>query len=144
VTVLYRGPHAHITQEVYEAFVPARESFPIRELRAVHIVEPNRRAHVRSTWIRLGSLVIAAGAILVAALSWPVIESSQVVVVALLVTALSSATTAGCMRVPAPPLQLRATYRGRPVCLLQTNDRTALGQVSRALVRALERNGDRC
>lgn len=144
MTVLYRGPLAHITHEVYEAQVPVREAFPIRELRAIHIVQLSRRGYVRSTWVRFGSIVIAVAAMVVAALSWQVVESSEVVVVALLVTTISSVATAGCVKAPEPPTEIRAIFRGRPVCLLQTNDRTMLGQVKRALVRALERNADSC
>lgn len=135
MTVFYRGPLAHITHEVFQAQSPVRESFPIRELRAIHIVQSSRPHHPGSVWLTLGGMTIGVIAIALAAPSWPTIG--------LLVLAVSSVITVGCVKPAGTPLQLRATYRGRAVCLLQTNDRTMLGQVSRALIRAVERTAER-
>ncbi len=135
MTVFYRGPLAHITHEVFQARSPVRESFPIRELRAIHIVQSSPSGRPGSVWLTLGGLTIGVIAIALAAPSWPVIG--------LLVLTVSSVITVGCVKPTGTPLQLRATYRGRPVCLLQTTDRTMLGQVSRALIRAVERTDER-
>src|SRR6185369_8075481 len=38
MTILYRGPGARITHEVFEAHVPYPQSYVIRELRYVHVI----------------------------------------------------------------------------------------------------------
>lgn len=137
--ILYRGPCAQITQEVFEVRSPACESFPIRELTLIHIVQHRSDPlRIGSTLAKIGSTALAAIAVTVAVIAWRTLESAEVVVVALLVTTVSSVISVGCWRTPDEPYELRATFRGRSVCLLRTTDERILGQVSRALLRALE------
>lgn len=144
VTIYFQGQSARITHEVYEAFGPVSESFLIRELRSVHIVTPDAQQKAfGGIWSRVVSIVLAVATFGVAMATWQAMESSEVVVVVLLTTTVSSLIAAGCWRVSEKPWEIRATYRGRSVCLLQTCDQILLGQVRRALLRALEREVDR-
>jgi hypothetical protein len=132
--VFYRGRSAYITQEVFEALHPDRRSFTIRELSAVHVVhEPTGGLMPLALMIGIG-----IGAILLAA-----VTARSMWMVLVLAVVLSSTIALGSVR-NAPAYELRALYRGRVVRLLRTGDRRVLGQVTRALGRAVEWNLDRC
>lgn len=145
VPLYYCGPCALITHDVYEVRRPVRESFPIRDLRSVQIVQHEKPPSTAGVALfRILNVLLAISAIVVSVIAWRQIDSSEVVVIALLVTTASSVVSAGCWRVPAQPFELVATFRGREICLLRTTDQRELGQVSRALVRAMEQSAYRC
>lgn len=141
MTVFYRGPCAQITHEVFETRSPVCQSFYIRELTGIHIVETRTRQRTGTTVVKALAIGLAAVVAAVAATRGQFFGASLSAMAALVVVLLSTAASAGCWR-PEQPYELRAIYRGRSVCLLQTADRLVLGQVSRALRRALERNVD--
>jgi Family of unknown function (DUF6232) len=141
VPLYYRGPCALITHDVYEVRAPVRETFPIRDLRSIQIIQPDKPPSTTGVALfRILNVLLALSAVVVSALAWRQIDSSEVVVIALLVTTASSVISAGCWRVPVQPFELVATFRGREICLLRTTDQRELGQVSRALIRAIEQN----
>ncbi|HCT75372.1 MAG TPA: hypothetical protein DGG94_08660 [Micromonosporaceae bacterium] len=140
MTVLYRGPSAQITHNVFEVRTPVCESFPIKDLSSIHIAQEDKPPTVGKTWARIASTALVGIAIVAGALAWQVEGSPTIAATALLVTVVSSAVSAGCWRARISPYELWAIYRGRAVCLLRTRDERMLGQVSRALLRALERS----
>lgn len=141
MTVFYRGPCAQITHEVFEVRTPVCQSFPIRDLTAVHIVEVKPKRRIGTTLVKAVAIGLAAVIAAVAATRGQFFGASLSAMAALVVVLLSTAAAAGCWR-SGEPYELRAVYRGRLVCLLRTGDRLVLGQVSRALLRALERTLD--
>jgi hypothetical protein len=86
-----------------------------------------------------GAIILAGGAIPAAVLAWQMTGSANYVVAGLVLAAASA--TVGCLRPARQPFELQARFRGRVVCLLRTTDERELGQVSRALLRAMERTG---
>ncbi len=136
----YRGPNAYITHEVFLARGPESRTFAIRELRRIHIVQAREQGGVNSSSLIKGGAIVLAAIGLFAVLAAGRMDTAALwTIIALLVIGVSATVTAGCWRAPATPYELRATYRGRIVCLLRTPDERTLGQVSRALLRALER-----
>jgi hypothetical protein len=137
--IFYRGPGAHITHEVFQALGPISRSFAIRELRRIHIVQTQDDGDsALARLIKGGAVVLSAVAIVVALTTNGMDAAAMWTILGLLVVGVSATVSAGCWRPPPPPYELRATYRGQPVCLLRTPDEKLLGQVSRALLRALE------
>jgi len=73
---------------------------------------------------------------------WPVFDQPGVTVGGLVGLAVALSAVVLSRRARRRPLEVRAVYRGRLVCLYCTTDRQALGQVTRALLRVLEHNED--
>jgi hypothetical protein len=137
MTTFYRGEDAFITHEVFEARSSDFRSFLIRELTGVHVVHETHDAFFpRAVVIGVGAIILAI-AVVHGSISGP----SMWTVLAL-AAVLSTTITIGCART-VRTYELRATYRGRPVCLLRTQDLRVLGQVVRALRRAAEWNLER-
>lgn len=141
MTVFYRGPCAQITHEVFEVRSPVCQSFPIRELTGIHIVGVKTKHRAGTTAVKAVAIGLAAVIAGVAATKGQFFGASLSAMAALVVVLLSTAASVGCWRT-VQPYELRAIYRGRLVCLLRTADQVVLGQVSRALLRAVERDLD--
>ena len=140
MTVFYLGPSARITDEVFETRGSHYQLFPIRDLAGIHIIREQRRSVAGTPLARAGSLLLVLTAIVAGLTAYWTVGSMAIAVTALLVTAISSAVTAGCWSSRELPYELRAIYRGRAVCLFRTPDERLLGQVRRGLLRALESN----
>jgi len=138
MTVFYYGPSARITHEVFESRTPNYQIFPIRDLAGVHIVRETDRSIMGTPLARAGSAVLVLAAIIAGATAYREVGSPAIAITALLVTAVASGVAAGCWGTREQPYELRAIYRGRAICLLRTPDQRLLGQVRRALRRALE------
>jgi hypothetical protein len=132
--VYYRGPCAHITQDLLEVWSPQHQIYLITELQAVHIVpgSPGRRV---ATPLLPAVTVLAAVAL-------PLAHAPAGLLVLVLLLAVAS-TVAACLRQAAQPYELYATHRGRWVKLFQCPDAQTFGQVKRALARAMEQHADR-
>jgi hypothetical protein len=127
--VFYRGDTAIITDQMYESLFPVHQWYRISELQTVHIVQGRGDS--------LSPALIGAAAP-VAVLIWQVSGSAIVGALALTALGVSSGVSRGYLRGREHPHELRAMHRGRMVCLLRTTDTRTLGQVRRALVRAIE------
>ena len=133
--VFYRSRSALITHKVFQVGGPQHQSFPINELARVHIVQtkqtPSALTPARAIWLALSAVALAAAA-----------KAGVPTGAVLVLILVGSAVSAGCWR-PTHYYEMRALYRGRPVCLFRTADKTVLGQVSRALLRAMEHDAHR-
>jgi len=140
VTIFYRGPYALITHDAFVVRCPVPESYPVRELRSIQIAqsEPSESAARQGTVVT-GAIILAGGAIPATVLAWQMTGSPNYVIAGFVIAAASA--TVGCLRPARQPFELQAIFRGRFVCLLRTTDERELGQVSRALLRAVERVG---
>jgi Family of unknown function (DUF6232) len=144
VTVFYRGRYALITHEVFEVRYPVSASFPLRELVAIQIVQEGpARATGALDKAGVGVTIVAALAIPATVVAWQLIGPPEFLVAGVVAAVLSAATSRGCWRTRQQPFELMATFRGKAVCLLRTTDQRELGQVSRGLLRAMERTGYR-
>lgn len=132
--VYYRGPYAHITQDLLEVWSSEHQVYLISELRAVHVVpgSPGRRA----------ATPLLPAATVLAAVALPVVRA-PVSLMALVVVLAVAATVAACLRQGGQPYELYASHRGRWVRLFQCADEQMFGQVKRALARAMEQHADR-
>ncbi len=140
MVVFYRGPCVRITHEVFETWCPSYRSFPLRELRGLCVVE---RA-APSTAIRSlrTALISAAGTIgLVAGLAWVAGWRTLLSLAAMTVAVLLAMALLISIAYRTPPLawELVGVYRGQPVQLFRAIDAKTIGEVRRALVRALDR-----
>ena len=131
--VYYRGPCAHITQDLLEVWTPRHQIYLITELEAVHVIpgSPGRRA---------APPILPAATVLVA-LALPFVHAPAGLLALVALLALAS-TVAACLRHAGQPYELYATHRGRRVRLFQCPDAQTFGQVKRALARAMERHAD--
>ncbi|WP_157631887.1 DUF6232 family protein [Catelliglobosispora koreensis] len=127
--VFYRGEFAIITDQVYESFSPVHQWFRLNELQTIHIVLGKSDS--------LSPALIGAAAP-IAVVTWQVSGSGMVAAMALGVLAVSSGLSRGCLRGREHPHELRALHQGKMVCLLRTTDTRTLGQIRRALIRAIE------
>lgn len=143
MTVFYRGRYALVTHEVFEVRSPVPETFPIGELRSIRIVQADAKDSARQGAVGTGAIILGSGAIPATVLAWQMTGSANYVVAGFLVAAAS--VTIGCLRRPRnhEPFELQAMFRGRLVCLLRTTNEQELGQVSRALLRVVDRMGAR-
>jgi hypothetical protein len=139
MTILYRGPGARITHEVFEAQTPYPQSYVIRELRYVHVIrETVADVAVGSTSFRVCSTALTGISAAFTAAGSPVFDSPPTTVVAALVAAASSVLSVQGWRLHSRPRTIWAIHRGQLVCLFTSHDRHEFGQVRRALLRALE------
>ncbi|HEX6682601.1 MAG TPA: DUF6232 family protein [Candidatus Limnocylindrales bacterium] len=140
MTVFYRGRCAYITHEVFQVRDPESAAYLIRELSQVHMVQAEPTCGTllpRAASIGAGAVAFIAAAArgeLPAAAVWPLLS--------LAVITLSATMLAGCWRSERQLYELRAICRGRVVCLFRTPDKQLLGQIGRALQRAVEHNLD--
>ena len=143
MSVYYLGRDARITHEVFESCCPQRQSFVIRELEYVHTVREDALFTLAaSPPVRVCSAGASGAAALVAVAGWPVFDQPGVTVGGLVALAVAWSAVVLSRRARRRPLEVRAVYRGRLVCLYSTTDRQTLGQVTRALLRVLEHNED--
>jgi hypothetical protein len=142
MTEFYRGPHARITDQVFEVQRPAVQSFAISELRNVYVVQGAPSEGAGLAPVRVCSTAVAGVAASIAATAWPVFHSPMMSAVSLIILATSLLVAIPCWWARVRPHQLWGVYRGRLVCLFETTDKLAFGQVSRALLRVFERIDD--
>src|SRR6266545_743185 len=119
--------------EAWEA--PGRQRFLIRELHDVHVVREGPDRLTVTLTVVAGTLAVTVAA------SWPFLHSTAAWFVAVTFVAVPAVLAALCWWWNPPRLELRATYRDRPVRLFQSRDGRVFGQVMRALIRAIEANG---
>jgi hypothetical protein len=143
MTLYYRGITVRITHEVFESWSPIEQAFWIEELERIHV------AGRESIWevvaqpdVGVCSTSLAGACVVLASVGWPLLDQPVVSFGAAVVGAVLSALAGVCWSARRRPLELRAVYRGKLVCLFRTTDRRVFGQVSRALVRVMERMED--
>lgn len=137
--IFYRGPGANITHEVFQVLSPVSRSFAIRELRRIHIVQTQDDSPGTGARAVTASAVgLSAVALVVLVTAGQFAGPSMWTVLVMLAVGVSATVSTGCWRTGPQPYELRAIYRGQRVCLLRTADERLLGQVSRALLRAVE------
>ena len=127
----YRGPAVRITHKVFVSRSPVAVSYVISELRGVHVVVCERSARPTVSRTVLGSGAALAAITAMGAGVRPIIALGFVFAAATLIGA-------GCVPSRTPIFELRARYRESDVCLFRTSDAREFGQVSRAMMRALE------
>ena len=142
MSVYYVGRNARVTETCIESKCPAYQAFPIRELEHIHTV---RQVRIIAMAASLPVLVCSIGAsglaILVALAGWPLLDRPMVTVIGAVVLALGLTVATASARARRVPLEIRAFYRGRLVLLFSTTDRLVLGQVTRAILRAMDTIG---
>src|SRR6266545_2081202 len=124
-----------VTGEAMEVKAPSRQRFLIRELHDVHVVREGPDRLTVTLTVVAGTLAVTVAA------SWPFLHSTAAWFVAVTFVAVPAVLAALCWWWNPPRLELRATYRDRPVRLFQSRDGRVFGQVMRALIRAIEANG---
>ena len=135
--VYYVGRTARITESRIESKCPAYQSFPIRELEHIHTVRQVRIiAMAASVPVRVCSVGVSGLGVLAVLTGWPLLDRPMVTVIGGVVLALALMVATASARASRAPLEIRAYYRGRLVCLFSTTDRLVLGQVKRAILRA--------
>lgn len=143
MSVFYVGRTARITESRIESKCPAYQSFPIRELERIHTVRPVAIVTMAaSTPVQVCSAGASGLAVLVALAGWPLLDRPMVTVIGAVVLALALVVATASARARKMPLEIRAFYRGRLVCLFSTTDRLVLSQVKRAILRALDAGSD--
>jgi hypothetical protein len=134
----YAGTDARITTHVFESYQPVHQSFAIVELEKVHTPRDRRWPDTMRGPVRFGSTAMAGllstAAIVDHELATHVLPSALLVGGALISAGVASASWSVRRR----PHELRALYRGQLVCMYRTHDRLRFGQVTRALLRALD------
>jgi hypothetical protein len=134
MTVYYRGPCAHITDDLLEVWSPEHSTFRIRELHAVHVVHGSAG--------RRGLAPILPAVTVLVAVALPIAHAPFGLLAAVMVLAVGSTVAVACLRTAAQPYELYATHRGRRVRLFHCADAQTFGQVRRALARAIEQHAD--
>jgi Family of unknown function (DUF6232) len=143
MVLFYRGPEARITHEVFESKRPTHHLYAIRELEYVHTIRRDVVEQITgSTPVRVCSTGMAGLSVVVAMTCWPVLDHPSLTLAALVLCGASFSLSAASWSIRTRPLELRAVYRGRLVCLYQTTDRRTFAQVTRALLRVLEQLDD--
>ena len=142
MSVYYVGRNARVTETCIESKCPAYQAFPIRELEHIHTVRQVRIvAMAASHPVRVCSIGASGLAILVALAGWPLLDRPMVTVVGAVMLALGLTVATASARARRVPLEIRAFHRGRLVLLFSTTDRLVLGQVKRAILRAMDTLG---
>jgi Family of unknown function (DUF6232) len=142
MSILYRGPLVRVSDQAFEVLGPPLRAYPIGDLRGVHVVEEPLTKLMTSVPIRTCSVALTAPAALLAAVGWPLFDQPAITALGIALLAGLVTVAAACWLVRPWPYELRAYYRGQLVTLLQTRDRLAFGQVTRALTRAFEHLDD--
>jgi len=139
VPVFYLGPHARITDQVFEERRPPYRCFAIRELEAVYMIRgTNGWTAARVTPVRVCSGALSGVAGLVAVVGAPILGNTPLTAVATVALVVSAATSQACRRFRLRPHELWAVHRDGLVCLYRTTDATTFGQVRRAMIRVIE------
>ena len=139
MSVYYVGRTARITESRIESKCPEYQSFPLNELSYIHTVRQVAIvAMAASTPVQVCSVGASGIAILVALAGWPLLDQPLLTVIGAVALALALTIAAASARARRVPLEIRAVYRGRLVCLFRTTDRLVLGQVGRAILRAID------
>jgi len=137
MTIFYWGREVLITHDLFVLRGPAYQEFKIHELEQVHAVPGDLHP------ARVMMSHIAAGVFVVDAVTWRMLDSTPAQVAAAVVLAACVIVSAACgLRAPRVH-ELRASYQGYLVRLYESPDRQAFGQVSIALIRALEKHDER-
>jgi hypothetical protein len=142
MTLFYRGPCALITHEVLQVRCPYYRSFAIRELQYVHAVRNRTSRRAGGADPRVVCSTALAGAATIVATAGIEAGSHPVLPIVAVIAGVASAVTGVCARGRGRTHQIWGYYRGRLECLFLTRDRQTFDQVSRALVRVLERLED--
>jgi hypothetical protein len=139
MSVYYVGRTARITKSRIESKCPEYQSFPLDELSCIHTVRQVAIvAMAASMPVQVCSVGASGIAILVALAGWPLLDQPMVTVIGSVVLALALIVATASARARRVPLEIRAVYQGRLVCLFRTSDRLELGQVRRAILRAMD------
>lgn len=128
----YRSHDALVTADHFVWRTSPPKTFRIRELHDIGIV----RADLDPA--RAASAHVAAGALILVAASWPLLDTPAAYAAAFLALAVPVAVSAACWRMRPRCWELRATYQGRTAVLYTSCDVRAFNQVRRALMRAVE------
>lgn len=128
----YRGPEVLITHELFVIWTPYPHAFQINELGNVHVV----RGHVHPS--RTLSAHLAGAALVLAAASWPLLQSPGDYLAAAMFIAAPPLASGTAWRLRRRRYELRATYRKLDVVLYASTDARVFWQVTRGLMRALE------
>jgi hypothetical protein len=132
MTIFYWGREVLITHDLFVLRGPAYQEFKISELDQVHAVPGDLHP------ARVMISNIAAALFAVDAATLPLLESASAELVSGVLLGVCVVVSVACaLRAPRVH-ELRAQYQGYVVSLYESPDRQAFGQVSRALVRALE------
>jgi hypothetical protein len=143
MTDFYRGPGARITDELFVTRSPFYQAFAVSGLSKVYVTEGQARGVAAAVApLRVGSAAVAAVAASVAVAAWPVFHNPAMSLASLAVLGTSLIVALVCWRARARPQQLWGIYQGQLVCLYQSTDRLAFGQVRRALLRVFEQIDD--
>jgi hypothetical protein len=131
----YRSHDALVTDECFVWRTSPPKTFRIRELHDVGLVRGDLDP------LRPASAHVAGGALVLVAVSWPMLDTPAAYVVAFVGLAIPATVTAACWRMRPRCWELRATYRDQVVVLYASADPVAFGKVTRSLRRALEAAG---
>jgi hypothetical protein len=136
MTIFYWGREVLITHDLFVLRNPMYQEFKINELEQVHVV----RGDLHPMQVMLTN--VAAGVFVVDAVTWRMFESLPGRFAAAVILAACVVLSVACA-VRAPRVhELRASYQGYLVRLYESPDRQTFGQVSRGLVRALEKHDE--
>jgi hypothetical protein len=139
MSVYYLGRTARITDTIIESKCPAYQSFPIRELTHIHTVRRDPiEAMTASIPVQVCSVAVSGIGVLVALAGWPLLDRPLVTVIGAIGLAGALMVATASARARRRPQEIRAVHRGRLVCLFRSSDLLVLGQVRRALLRALD------
>jgi hypothetical protein len=127
----YLGVDARITRDVVESRRPAPQRFLIADLYDIHTIGPIRaRAEVGPCLTGVSTVLAAADRLVINHPAVSLVLTGAAIVAA----AVAGAGWATRRR----PFELRAIYHGQVVCVFETTDRLVIGQITRALGRAIE------
>jgi Family of unknown function (DUF6232) len=132
----YQGPYAVVTSDVFQLRCPYHHAFAIKELRDVFVARGGPDP------LAVGTTCFAGSTLVVVSASWPFIHSPVAWLGAVAFVVTPWAVSGACWRLRPPVRELWATYRHQRVQLFSCRDERMFGQVSRALLRALEASRD--
>lgn len=128
----YRGPDALVTDRLFVWRTTPSKGFAVRELRNVGLVR------VDVDRLRPYTAHVAAGALVLLAATWTMLDTPAAYVLGFLAVAVPGSFTVFAMRARPRRWELRANYRGLEVVLYASSDVRVFNQVARALRRAVE------
>jgi hypothetical protein len=128
----YSGPDALVTDRLFVWRTTPAKGFAVRELRNVGLVrgEADR--------LRPYTAHVAAGALVLVAATWTLMNTPAAYVLGFLAIALPGSFAVFTMRSRPRRWELRANYRGLEVVLYASSDVRVFNQVARALRRSVE------
>jgi Family of unknown function (DUF6232) len=143
VTIYYWSHHARVTDDTFESTCLLGSVILIRDLSLVHIARRSvGRALLDSVPVRICSGWSVGLPIFVEATNRLTTLPHWMPLTCFVVAGLFLAFAIGFAALRRPPVEIRAFHRGALICLFRTNDKLLLGQISRALLRVLERVND--